>query len=96
MMLILSVCLWPECFLVNKVSRWMGGVSFSLYLWHPLIIIHLFGLYAIVGELLGTGVWNFLACALLTLSIISAFSYFSFRYIEMPGMKYGKRLSNEY
>ena len=74
----------------------MGRISFSLYLWHPLVIIMLVGLYAKIGELLGGGLWNFLACGFLTISVVAFIAHFSFQIIETPGVKYGKRLANEY
>lgn len=96
MMLILSVCFWPNCFLVNKVSTGMGRISFSLYLWHPLVIIFLLGQYAKIQVMLGGGLWNFIACGFLTISTVGLIAHFSFQLIETPGVKYGKRLANEY
>lgn len=96
MILILSICFWPNRFLVNKLSTGMGRISFSLYLWHPLIIILSVSLYEKTGEALGPGLWNFVACTLLTIGIVSLISIVSFRIIETPGIKYGKRLANEY
>lgn len=96
MMLILSICFWPHRFLVNKVSSGMGSISFSLYLWHPLVIVLLIEPYTGIGEVLGTGFLHFLACILLTTGIVSLIAYFSFKVIETPGMKYGRKLSSEY
>ncbi len=96
MLLILSLCFWPSRLLVNKISTGMGRISFSLYLWHPLVIILLVDLYKKIEGMLGEGLWSFLACALLTLCAVSLIAHFSFKIIEMPGMKYGKRIANEY
>jgi len=96
MMLILSMCFWPNRLLANRVTNLMGQISFSLYLWHPLIIVMLVSSYGKIALALGTGLWGFLACLSLTISILSIVAYISFRIIEIPGMKYGKRLSNEY
>ena len=96
MMLILSMCFWPNRLLANPVTNFMGQISFSLYLWHPLIIVMLVSSYGKIALNLGTGLWGFLTCLSLTVSILSLVAYISFRIIEIPGMKYGKRLSNEY
>ncbi|NYT63479.1 acyltransferase [Alcaligenaceae bacterium] len=96
LMLILSICLWPSRLFVNRITTSMGKISFSLYLLHPLIIVFLFKTYTQIGNQLGGGLWNFLACALLTIALISICAHITFRIIEAPGMKYGKRVSNEY
>lgn len=96
MMLILSMCLWPSRLFVNKLSTGLGRISFSLYLWHPLIIVSLLELYSKIFAVLGSGLLVFLVCTLLTVFTISFISSFSFKYIEKPGMDYGKRLASEY
>jgi peptidoglycan/LPS O-acetylase OafA/YrhL len=96
MMLILSLCFYPNRFLVNNLSTGMGRISFSLYLWHPLVIVMLIELYAIISAILGTGLLNFLACGLMTISTVSIIAHLSFRIIEAPGMKFGKKLANDY
>jgi peptidoglycan/LPS O-acetylase OafA/YrhL len=92
--LILSLCMFPNRIVVNRFSMGMGRDSFSLYLWHPLIIVMLVDVYARIGLQLGTGISNFLACALVTVGTIRVVSYYSFRLIETPGMNFGKRLTN--
>lgn len=96
MMLILSISICPNRFMVNNLSTGMGRISFSLYLWHPLVIILLINPYAKISQALGAGLWNFLACTFITIGIVSLIAIFSFRFIEAPGMKFGKGLANEY
>jgi peptidoglycan/LPS O-acetylase OafA/YrhL len=93
-LLILSICLWPARLLVNNIGSTLGKISFSLYLWHPLVIIGLSKVYPKIGDLLGSGLLNFLCCAGLTVSLLSILSYASFRVVEQPGMKYGKEIAN--
>jgi len=52
--------------------------------------------YAEIAELLGTGLLSFFACTLLTIGIVSIVVHYSFQIIEVPGIKYGKRLAKEY
>jgi peptidoglycan/LPS O-acetylase OafA/YrhL len=94
MMLILSIAFWPNPLLVNRITTGLGRVSFSLYLWHPLIIILLLGAYVKIEAVLGAGLKNFLACAFLTIGVVSLVAHYSFRFIESPGMRYGKKLTN--
>jgi peptidoglycan/LPS O-acetylase OafA/YrhL len=94
MMLIVSICLWPNRFVMNPVTRHLGRISFSLYLWHPLIIIFLMNTYALIGVSMGSGLMNFFACALVTLLAVTTVAVISFRLIEAPGMAYGKRIAN--
>lgn len=92
--LILSLCMFPNPIIVNRFSEAMGRDSFSLYLWHPFIIVMLVDVYSLIGVRLGGGLSNFLACALVTFCAIRLVSFYSFRLIEAPGMKLGKRLTN--
>jgi peptidoglycan/LPS O-acetylase OafA/YrhL len=91
---ILSICLWPTRLFVNPVGATLGKVSFSLYLWHPLVIIFLFGAYKKIGSLLGTGLFSFLCCTAVTVGLLSLVSLLSFRFVEKPGMAYGKETAN--
>lgn len=95
MLIILSTCFWSSNpLLTNRISTGTGRSSFSLYLWHPLIIILLLNVYAEIGIVLGNGLLNFLACAGVTLTIVSLVAHISFLVIEKPCMKYGKKMAN--
>lgn len=94
MMLILSVCFWPKFFFINKISTGMGRISFSLYLWHPLIIVNLTNVYPLITNKIGVGFLSFSGCLLVTVSIVTLVASFSYRFIESPGMNFGKRLTH--
>lgn len=94
--LILSLCLFPNNLIVNRFSIGLGRTSFSMYLWHPLIIVLLIDVYAMFENKLGTGLSNFIACLVLTIGIVSLVAHYSFRFIELPGIRFGKRLANAY
>ncbi len=94
--LILSICLFPNRLIVNRFSISLGRTSFSKYLWHPFIIVLLTDVYAKFSNALGAGLLNFTVCLLLIVITVSIVARYSFRLIEMPGIKYGKRLANAY
>jgi peptidoglycan/LPS O-acetylase OafA/YrhL len=93
MMLILSICFWPNFIFINRASTGMGRISFSLYLWHPLIIVNLINVYPLITKIAGRGIWNFNGCLMLTVSIVTFVAFISYHYIELPGMSLGKKLS---
>jgi peptidoglycan/LPS O-acetylase OafA/YrhL len=78
---------------IKRVLHWppihfLGEVSYSLYLWH--FIVLLFCIHLLYGK---TPLWVIL-CLALVLSI--AVSWLSYRWIEVPSMNLGRRLSNAY
>ncbi len=80
---------WP--FLQPLMSRWIGLISFSLYMWHlPLL---LFFRYNLANHLQG---WNpavaFSLYWLWAFLVIVPFSALSFLLIEKPGMAFGEKL----
>ncbi len=96
MILILAICIWPNPFCVNWLTTGMGRISFSLYLWHPLIVKMLMGMYAESVALFSSGLLNFLICTGVTLGLVSLVAHISFRIIETPGIEYGKGIANKY
>jgi peptidoglycan/LPS O-acetylase OafA/YrhL len=93
MMLILSICFWPNFLFINRASTGMGRISFSLYLWHPLIIVTLINVYPLITKIAGRGIWNFNGCLMMTVSIVTFVAFISYRFIELPGMSFGKKLT---
>lgn len=91
---ILGVCYWPQRLLVNRVTTFLGKISFSLYLLHPLLIFSLMelGVYDSVFEFAGPGWRGGTVVVLITLGLLVSASAVTFRVIELPGMAYGKRL----
>lgn len=88
---IFSLSLYPIKIFVNRLTVFLGTISFSIYLWHPLIVYALkpAHLYIYNQYHFGTNV-NFILSAILTFSILVPIAYLSFRYIELPFLSYGK------
>lgn len=71
---------------IYKVMKWLGDISFSIYLVH-LLVINIF-----INQCHVDKWWLLLPLALATTIGISALSY---RFIEKPGMDLAKRIVNK-
>lgn len=91
--MVIGLCLHPSKILVNRLSCTLGKTSFSLYLWHPLIIVTLMkiGFYDLVYTTSNNILIAWTVCAVFTVIIISIIANISYRFIEVPGMKLSKR-----
>lgn len=76
---------WP-------VTRFLGKISFSLYLAHPhvLAVLDTTGIYERVQALPGGSGMRFLMACLITLAVLVPISYALFRLVEAPGMNLGR------
>lgn len=92
--LVLSVALWQPAFIVNRLSTKLGSISFSLYLLHPPAIVLLRDVYKWVHAGIGSDLMSFLCNAVITMTIVSVASLVTFRFVEMPGMAWGRRVAH--
>ena len=76
--------------IVNPLMKYMGGVRFSMYLWHPLVIVNLFDVYSVVVSNLGTGIWGFVLCSFAALAAVGLIALVLFGLVEQPGINFGK------
>ncbi|MFT6045075.1 MAG: peptidoglycan/LPS O-acetylase OafA/YrhL [Arenicella sp.] len=90
---VIGLCLHPTKILVNRLSCTLGKSSFSLYLWHPLIIVTLMkiGFYDLVYATTNDLFIAWTVSAVLTITVIAIIANISYRLIEVPGMKLSKR-----
>lgn len=109
MILMLATILWPRkegsswektlrlprWMLTNKVSVYMGDVSYSVYLLHLLIVI------PIVAFLLSntqfaelSAVMRFIAASAIILPVTYGIATLLYKFIEKPGIQLGKHLIN--
>jgi len=72
---------WP-----NRALRWLGEVSYSVYLLHPLVYRSLKALDT--RFLGGVGEWVFISALLVTFMV----SHLSYRFLEKPMMDFSKRV----
>lgn len=90
-LMLLSLSLAPNRFIVNRFTRFFGTISYSLYLTHPFIIEPLKPAYLYIYNhtIVSTDVSLFL-CVLLTLLIVTPISLIAYHLIETAGIMMGK------
>ncbi|AWH48181.1 acyltransferase [Stenotrophomonas sp. SAU14A_NAIMI4_5] len=89
--LLLGFSQCPPRGLVNRATAWLGTVSYSLYLGHPIIIALLGPVFArVLAQMDGSA--GYLACAVITLVVALPLAALGHRVIEAPMIRLGKRL----
>ncbi|MBM3393556.1 MAG: acyltransferase [Betaproteobacteria bacterium] len=78
---------------VNVFTKYLGRVSYSLYLSHPTVIFLLSPTYAKIQSSVQAPSVSFLACMMLTIVSTLVVSEFTYRFIEKPGISLGKRIN---
>jgi peptidoglycan/LPS O-acetylase OafA/YrhL len=92
---VVGVSLHPQRWLVNPAANLLGNASFSIYLWHPVVIVILdrLGLYRAFYASVDGASMPFFASVIATLAALIPLSLMSYRYIERPGMALAGRFS---
>jgi peptidoglycan/LPS O-acetylase OafA/YrhL len=92
-----GLALRPIWLLSNRATRYLGKISFSLYLIHPTIVNYLseLGVYGAVSRSIAfSTLAAFLASFAVTLLCVAGVAALTYRWIEEPGMRLGKKLLN--
>jgi peptidoglycan/LPS O-acetylase OafA/YrhL len=90
---ILAICYRPIRVIVNPVTRYLGTISFSLYLLHPFVIAFSMDEQRYLASVLHDG-WSALAIRLvLVFTVVIALASLSYSFVEKPGIRLGKRLT---
>ncbi|MGC2165594.1 MAG: hypothetical protein WA632_06235, partial [Gallionella sp.] len=94
--MVVSLCLITFQPLEHCLLRRCGELSFSLYLIHPILMVGLSKLNLL--ETLSSNTDNqwiiFSIMSLLTISLLWLLSNITYRFIELPGIAYGKRMAS--
>lgn len=90
--LLLGLSIAPLGLFVNRMTRFYGKISYSIYLTHPTLVYALIPVYRIIYGVYVPTTFQYGACLLLTLGLLTAISYCTHRFIEEPGMRLGKQL----
>lgn len=76
----------------NLFTRFMGKISYSIYLWHAPVVWFMGPIYARVTALPLPSSLRFGICLAATLCAVLPLAWLSYRFVEMPGIALGKRL----
>ncbi len=83
---------FPTRVLVNRVTRYLGKISYSVYLLHPVVITYV-GSWKGWINAMSDSPWNRAVIGVITVvSLVTAMASLTYRYIEQPGMDFGKAL----
>lgn len=74
--------------LVNRVTCFLGTISYSLYLVHPFLVSRLYGVFARLYADLPQGA-AYLSCVALSLALSVMAAWLTYRLIEKPGIRLG-------
>ena len=95
---LMALCIWqsttPSVFVANWVFEYLGERSFSVYLLHPVIIFYskatLVQFYDQLQPYIGAHA--FFVCAIIIIALVLVFAEFTYRFIEVPGISFGRKL----
>lgn len=91
-LLVLGLGLKPFRIIVNSKTVYLGKISYSMYLFHPILIFTIIPVYRCFYNLVSTDILGYLASLLITLIALTIISLLSYRYIERTGIALGKKL----
>nr|WP_063570452.1 acyltransferase [Luteibacter rhizovicinus] len=93
--LCLGAAIFPTWLISNAATRYVGKISFSVYLLHPNITWELgqHGVYMWLHEKMPSHyAWSFFLSMAVAIGIVVALASVTYELIEKPGMEWGKRL----
>jgi peptidoglycan/LPS O-acetylase OafA/YrhL len=94
--LLLGLILYPWKGIANRVTKFLGERSYSIYLLHPFFNDFSLGLYAGILVLVGNLGTSFLLYAIYLFIVVIACSYITYRVVEQPALKYGTEYVQKY
>lgn len=86
----------PWTIVVNRVTRYLGKVSYSVYLTHTTLIFFLTPVYQRIYELGASLTLGFLGSLLVTFAVVLPVSALTYRFVEEPGIRLGKKLARDW
>jgi peptidoglycan/LPS O-acetylase OafA/YrhL len=93
-LLALGLGLKPFGFLINAKTSYLGRTTYSMYLFHPLIIFSMIPVYYRLYNIIPNEMLGYLISLLLTFAVLMPVSLASYRYIEQKGKATGENIIN--
>jgi peptidoglycan/LPS O-acetylase OafA/YrhL len=90
---LVGLAFFPFSLLVNKLTGFLGKLSYSLYLIHPPLVVALVPVFRLIyawDVLLSV---KYVAVVALTFAVLTSLAYLSYRYVEQPGIRLGRKLA---
>lgn len=89
---ILGISYWPNRVIVNRITRYFGTISFSIYLLHPLVIAFSMDEQRRIASTFGGGVLALAVRLALVFAVVIGLASLTYRFIEKTGIEWGKRI----
>jgi peptidoglycan/LPS O-acetylase OafA/YrhL len=90
--LLVASALLPLPLIVSKITSYLGKISYSLYLAHPVVIVFVMHLYPKMYGLGLRGFYGFCLCSLITLGTAIVVATILYNLIEKPAIAFGKSI----
>jgi peptidoglycan/LPS O-acetylase OafA/YrhL len=90
---LLGLAIFPVPIIVNRLTRFLGKLSYSLYLIHPPLILALIPAYRqVYGWALPLSL-KYIIVVVLTFGLLITLAWLAYTLVEAPGIRFGKRIS---
>lgn len=89
---IFGFAFYPVSIFINKTTQYIGKISYSIYLNHPTLIFLMKPVYEKIYDWPINLTIRYILCVGITFGILVPISYMSYRLIEVPGGKLGKKI----
>lgn len=83
---------FPWKLVVNRYTSFLGKVSYSVYLLHPTIVYLMIPVYRKIHEQQSDLTVAFFVCTGVTFAVLLPLAWLSYRLIELPGIRLGRKL----
>jgi peptidoglycan/LPS O-acetylase OafA/YrhL len=88
-LMLLGLSLYPLRLVVNSCTRFLGNISYSVYLAHAPVIYFLQPTFTRIVDSLGPRL-GAVTCLAMTFALVIPIAYVTYRLVELPGIKAGK------
>jgi peptidoglycan/LPS O-acetylase OafA/YrhL len=90
---LLGLSISPIKIFVNRITKFYGKISYSVYLSHATTVFFMAPLFAVIYRHTQYKTVAFGASVALALAVITPLSYMTYRFVEVPGNAFGRSLT---